>query len=209
MANPAGVQGRTIAFGIPGRFRATASLDAANLIERVEATRQPCARRHAVTINYSDYRLRGVKFPKIRQTYGGHPALSPRRASHSGTARFQDVPIQQLKGVQHRSALLLSRCPRPGARSRWRWCRPLQVARRTASTSAPDPQVRQRPSLWRTPTGLHRRRPISIWPAGRVRSVRHGGPGGPTENRTHPWEGHSRRGHAAGSQLRKHCAAPG
>ena len=37
MANPAGVQDRTIAFGNPGRFRATASLDAANLVERVEA----------------------------------------------------------------------------------------------------------------------------------------------------------------------------
>ena len=35
--NPAGVQGRTIAFGVPGQFKATAFLDTANLVERVEA----------------------------------------------------------------------------------------------------------------------------------------------------------------------------
>jgi len=78
MANPAGVQGRTIAFGIPGRFRATASLDAANLVERVEATlSNPVLGDMAIQVSYADYRdFGGVKFPtKIRQTYGGFPAL--------------------------------------------------------------------------------------------------------------------------------------
>jgi glyoxylase-like metal-dependent hydrolase (beta-lactamase superfamily II) len=78
MANPAGLQGRTIAFGIPGRFRATATLDAADLIERVDATlANPVLGDMAVTVSYADYRdFGGVKFPtKIRQTYGGFPAL--------------------------------------------------------------------------------------------------------------------------------------
>jgi len=78
MANPAGVQGRTIAFGIPGRFRATASLDAANLVERVEATlSNPVLGDMAIQVSYADYRdFGGVLFPtKIRQTYGGFPAL--------------------------------------------------------------------------------------------------------------------------------------
>ena len=78
MANPAGVQGRTIAFGIPGRFQATAALDAANLVERVDGTlSNPVLGDMAVTVSYEDYRdFGGVKFPtKIRQTYGGFPAL--------------------------------------------------------------------------------------------------------------------------------------
>src|SRR5262245_52587669 len=77
-AYPAGVQGRTIAFGIPGRFRATATLDAANLIERVDATlSNPVLGDMAVTVSYADYRdFGGVKFPtRIRQTYGSFPAL--------------------------------------------------------------------------------------------------------------------------------------
>jgi glyoxylase-like metal-dependent hydrolase (beta-lactamase superfamily II) len=78
MANPAGVQGRTIAFGIPGRFQATAALDAANLVERVDGTlSNPVLGDMAVTVSYEDYRdFGGVKFPtKIRQMYGGFPAL--------------------------------------------------------------------------------------------------------------------------------------
>src|SRR5262245_48858053 len=78
MANPTSVQGRTIAFGIPGRFRATAALDAANLIERVDATlSNPVLGDMTVTVSYAEYRdFGGVKFPtKIRQTYGGFPAL--------------------------------------------------------------------------------------------------------------------------------------
>jgi len=78
MANPAGSQGRTIAFGVPGQFKATAFLDAASLIERVEATMaSPVLGDMAVTVSYADYRdFGGVKFPtKIRQSYGGFPAL--------------------------------------------------------------------------------------------------------------------------------------
>jgi glyoxylase-like metal-dependent hydrolase (beta-lactamase superfamily II) len=76
--NPAGAQGRTIAFGVPGQFKATAFLDAANLVERVEATlSSPVLGDMPVTVSYSDYRDFGsVKFPtKIRQSYGGFPAL--------------------------------------------------------------------------------------------------------------------------------------
>ena len=78
MANPAGVQGRTIAFGVPGRFKATASLDAGNLVERVEATvSNPVLGDMAVVVVYADYRdFGGVKFPtKIKQTHGGFPAV--------------------------------------------------------------------------------------------------------------------------------------
>jgi glyoxylase-like metal-dependent hydrolase (beta-lactamase superfamily II) len=78
MANPAGSQGRAIAFSVPGQFKATAFLDAASLIERVEATMaSPVLGDMAVTVSYADYRdFGGVKFPtKIRQTYGGFPAL--------------------------------------------------------------------------------------------------------------------------------------
>ena len=76
--NPAGAQGRTIAFGMPGQFKATAFLNAANLVERVEATlSNPVLGDMPVTVSYSDYRDFGtVKFPtKIRQTFGGFPAL--------------------------------------------------------------------------------------------------------------------------------------
>ena len=72
------IQGRTITFAAPGAFKATATLDAANLIERVEATMaNPVTGDMSVTVTYADYKdFGGVKFPtKIRQTYGGHPAL--------------------------------------------------------------------------------------------------------------------------------------
>jgi glyoxylase-like metal-dependent hydrolase (beta-lactamase superfamily II) len=78
MAGNGTMQGRTIAFGVPGRFKATAVLDAANLIERVDATvPNPVLGDMAVTVSYADYRdFGGVKFPtRIRQGYGGFPAL--------------------------------------------------------------------------------------------------------------------------------------
>lgn len=78
MANPGGVQGNKIAFGIPGRFRATATLDAANLVESVDAVlTSPVLGDMAVQVSYADYRdFGGVKFPtKIRQSYGGFPAF--------------------------------------------------------------------------------------------------------------------------------------
>ena len=72
------MQGRTIVFGVPGRFKATAFLDTAGLIERIEATMSnPVLGDMPVTVSYAEYRdFGGVKFPtKIRQTYGGFPAL--------------------------------------------------------------------------------------------------------------------------------------
>ena len=78
MAGKGTMQGRTITFGVPGSFKATAILDAANLIERVEGTlANPVLGDMAVTVSYADYRdFGGVKFPtKIRQSYGGFPVL--------------------------------------------------------------------------------------------------------------------------------------
>jgi glyoxylase-like metal-dependent hydrolase (beta-lactamase superfamily II) len=78
LAGNATLQGRTVAFAVPGRFKASAVLDSANLIERVEATvAHPVLGDMPVTITYADYRdFGGVKFPtKIRQSYGGFPAL--------------------------------------------------------------------------------------------------------------------------------------
>jgi glyoxylase-like metal-dependent hydrolase (beta-lactamase superfamily II) len=78
LAGSGTMQGRMITFGAPGRFRATATLDAANLVERVDATMtSPVLGDMAVTVTYADYRdFGGVKFPtRIRQTYGGFPAL--------------------------------------------------------------------------------------------------------------------------------------
>src|SRR5439155_1565618 len=72
------MQGRTIVFGVPGRFKATAFLDTAGLIERIEATMSnPVLGDMPVTVSYAEYRdFGGMKFPtKIRQTYGGFPAL--------------------------------------------------------------------------------------------------------------------------------------
>ena len=78
MAGKGTLQGRTITFGVPGSFKAMAILDAANLVERVDATvANPVLGDMAVTVSYADYRdFGGVKFPtKIRQTVGGLPAL--------------------------------------------------------------------------------------------------------------------------------------
>src|SRR5215470_280511 len=78
LAGKGTIQGRTIAFAVPGSFKALATLDAANLIERVDATvANPVLGDMAVTVSYADYRdFGGVKFPtKIRQSVGGLPAL--------------------------------------------------------------------------------------------------------------------------------------
>jgi glyoxylase-like metal-dependent hydrolase (beta-lactamase superfamily II) len=78
LAGKGTLQGRTIAFEVPGSFKATATLDAANLIERVDATlANQVVGDMAVSVSYADYRdFGGVKFPtRIRQTYGGFPAL--------------------------------------------------------------------------------------------------------------------------------------
>jgi glyoxylase-like metal-dependent hydrolase (beta-lactamase superfamily II) len=77
MAGKGSLQGRSIIFAVPGSFKATATLDANNLIERVEATMaNPVVGDMHVVVSYSEYKdFGGVKFPtKIRQTYGGFPA---------------------------------------------------------------------------------------------------------------------------------------
>jgi glyoxylase-like metal-dependent hydrolase (beta-lactamase superfamily II) len=78
MARKGTLRGREIAFAIPGSFRATATLDPKNMIERVDAVlANPVLGDMYVTVTYADYRdFDGVKFPtKIRQTYHGFPAL--------------------------------------------------------------------------------------------------------------------------------------
>src|SRR5262247_2559268 len=78
MAGKGTIQGRAITFGIPGSFKAIATLDAANLVERVDGTvASPVLGDMAVTVSYADYRdFGGVKFPtKIRQTVAGLPVL--------------------------------------------------------------------------------------------------------------------------------------
>jgi hypothetical protein len=78
LAGQGSIQGRMIAFAVPGRFKATAFLDAANLVERVEGVMsKPVRGDMAVTVTYAEYRdFGGVKFPtKIRQTHGGFPSL--------------------------------------------------------------------------------------------------------------------------------------
>ncbi len=78
MANNATVQGRTIAFAVPGRFTVKATVDDRNLIEKVEAVlSNPVVGDMPVEMIYADYRdFGGVKFPmKMRQTAGGFPAL--------------------------------------------------------------------------------------------------------------------------------------
>src|SRR4029077_2876959 len=78
MAGKGTIQGRAITFGVPGSFKAVATLDAANLVERVDATvANPVLGDMVVTVSYADYRdFGGVKFPtKIKQSYGGFPAL--------------------------------------------------------------------------------------------------------------------------------------
>src|SRR6266852_5952172 len=75
MANNAIVQGRTISFTAPGRFKVQATIDTQNLVEKIVAV-APNAVLGDVTveIRYSDYKdFAGVKFPtKIRQTIGAY-----------------------------------------------------------------------------------------------------------------------------------------
>jgi glyoxylase-like metal-dependent hydrolase (beta-lactamase superfamily II) len=78
MANNATVQGRTISFTAPGRFKVQATVDAQNLVERIDAVVPNAVLGDMpVEIRYSEYKeFAGVKFPtRIRQTIGGHPAL--------------------------------------------------------------------------------------------------------------------------------------
>ena len=78
IANNAIVVGRMIAFTVPGRFTATATVDERNLIERIDAVLpHPVLGDAPVTVLYGDYRdFEGVRFPtKIRQTVAGFASL--------------------------------------------------------------------------------------------------------------------------------------
>ena len=75
------VDGKTltaVSFAVPGRYRATALINAAGLVEQIESMQpHPVAGDTASLIRFSDYKdTGGVKFPmRIQQTMGGHPVL--------------------------------------------------------------------------------------------------------------------------------------
>ena len=78
LANNATKQGPTIAFTLPNRVPVKATVNAQNLIERVEvALPSPVVGEWPVEVTYADYKdFGGVKFPgRIRQSTGGHPSL--------------------------------------------------------------------------------------------------------------------------------------
>jgi glyoxylase-like metal-dependent hydrolase (beta-lactamase superfamily II) len=78
LASNVTVQGRVIAFTLPGRVTVRAVLDDRNLVERVEgAIPNAVLGDMAVTVTYADYKdYGGVKFPtRIRQSAGGFPTL--------------------------------------------------------------------------------------------------------------------------------------
>ena len=70
------VEGRTISFAVPDRFRARATLTEANLVDKVEAViPNPVVGDLPVEIRYADYKdFGGVTFPtKISQSAAGSP----------------------------------------------------------------------------------------------------------------------------------------
>ena len=75
------VDGKTftaVSFAVPGRYRATALINAAGLVEQIESTQpHPVTGDTASTIRFSDYKdTGGVKFPmRIQQSMGGYPVL--------------------------------------------------------------------------------------------------------------------------------------
>ena len=75
------IDGKTltaVSFAVPGRYRATAFINAAGLVEQIESTQpHPVTGDTASTIRFSDYKdTSGVKFPmRIQQSMGGYPVL--------------------------------------------------------------------------------------------------------------------------------------
>ena len=75
------VDGKTltaVSFAVPGRYRATALINAAGLVEQIESTQpHPVTGDTASSIRFSDYKdTGGVKFPmRIQQSMGGYPVL--------------------------------------------------------------------------------------------------------------------------------------
>jgi len=67
-----------VSFSVPGRYRATALINAAGMVEQIESTQpHPVSGDTASVIRFSDYRdTGGVKFPmRIQQSMGGYPVL--------------------------------------------------------------------------------------------------------------------------------------
>ena len=67
-----------VSFAVPGRFRATALINAEGLVEKIESVLpHPVLGDTASVISFSDYKdFGGVKFPmRIRQNLGGYPVL--------------------------------------------------------------------------------------------------------------------------------------
>jgi glyoxylase-like metal-dependent hydrolase (beta-lactamase superfamily II) len=75
------VDGKTltaVSFAVPGKYRATALINAAGMVEQIESTQpHPVTGDTASVIRFSDYKdTGGVKFPmRIQQSMGGHPVL--------------------------------------------------------------------------------------------------------------------------------------
>ena len=75
------VDGKTltaVSFNVPGKYRATALINTAGMVEQIESTQpHPVTGDTASVIRFSDYKdTAGVKFPmRIQQSMGGHPVL--------------------------------------------------------------------------------------------------------------------------------------
>jgi glyoxylase-like metal-dependent hydrolase (beta-lactamase superfamily II) len=79
MANKGTVEGRTISFAVPGRFKLKATVNDKNLITKVEGlVANPVVGDMPVEVTYSTYQdFGGVMFPRvIEQTAGGFPSLA-------------------------------------------------------------------------------------------------------------------------------------
>src|SRR6185503_18070902 len=80
MANKGTLEGRTISFAVPGKFKIKATVNDKNLISRVEGlVANPVVGDMPVEINYSTYQDfgNGIMFPRvIEQSAGGFPSLA-------------------------------------------------------------------------------------------------------------------------------------
>ena len=78
MRNEGGRSLTAVSFAVPGRFRATALINPAGMVEQIESMQpHPVTGDTAAVISFSDYQdFGGVKFPmRIRQSLGGFPVL--------------------------------------------------------------------------------------------------------------------------------------
>jgi glyoxylase-like metal-dependent hydrolase (beta-lactamase superfamily II) len=78
MAHKATIQGRTFSFAVPGRFKVKATVNAGNLVEKVEALlAHPVVGDMPIVVTFTDYQdFGGVMYPRtIRRTSGGFPSL--------------------------------------------------------------------------------------------------------------------------------------